>query len=146
MSKSKLINLEVRENRKELEEIAERAGIILSEENHIDMVINNEPNYTPLITFAYSFMSETISYLEKKVKETIRDNDQIDGSEKDEIEGLKNEINVFDLFTIGISFKEFEDGEKDGNFTPYVVPGPEFINLLEKAMNNPANSNKENEE
>ena len=39
---------------------------------------------------------------------------------------VDTEINLMDVLTVGISYRESEDGEKDGNFTPYAIPGQVF--------------------
>lgn len=35
-------------------------------------------------------------------------------------------VNLFDLLTLGISYEEIEDGEKDGNYTPFTEVGKAF--------------------
>lgn len=126
MSNVKLITLEVRENRKEIEEIARRTGIILRENHQIKVSIDHEESYLPIATFAYVFLFETALYLSKN-------------KEKDK----EIRLNLFDLFDVGISYEQSDKAEKDGNFTPFAVPGKEFINLLEKAVNQPTTESEE---
>lgn len=49
-------------------------------------------------------------------------------SEKSE-EGASS-IDLFNLIEIGVVYDESEDGEKEGNFVPYVTPGQEFKLLV----------------
>lgn len=33
-------------------------------------------------------------------------------------------LNMFDIFNFGVAYRESDDGEKDGNFVPYLEPRP----------------------
>ena len=39
-------------------------------------------------------------------------------------------INLMNLIEMGVTFRESDDGEKDGNFVPYIVPGTIFKTLI----------------
>lgn len=100
----KAILAPITNNQKEIVEISELAQKILARENHI--VISN-PEAIPTIVDA--FMRTTIAYLAEN-KSTTED----------------IVIDLLGLMDIGVSFRESEDGENDGNFTPFVTPGPVF--------------------
>lgn len=98
------ILIEVRENESEIAAISEAAAKILQSEHNIKF-----SNPVGLPTVVYTFLKATMQHLAQN-----------------KTEGEDSEINLFQLLDIGISYREGEDGEKDGNFTPYAVPGQEF--------------------
>jgi len=107
MSEGKAKLIEIRDNKKELMEISERAQAVLDQENRIKIT-----QAAAIPTIVYAFLRETINYLNRN-----------------KVSGQDIEINLMQLMDIGISFRE-SDGEKDGNFTPYITPGQEFKLLV----------------
>lgn len=103
---SKLI--EIRNNEKEITKIAENAMRVLKDEHSITI-----SHGAAIPTVAYAFLREAVAYLNNN--KTL---------------GGDTEINLFQLMDIGISHRENEDGEKEGNFTPYINPGQEFKLLV----------------
>jgi hypothetical protein len=100
--------IEIRQNEKEIQKIAERAQKFLDEENHI--VISHAQ---AIPTIAYAFLRETINFLNENKSA-----------------GNDIEINVMQLLDLGISHRESDDAEKEGNFTPYARAGQEFKLLV----------------
>lgn len=103
--------LEIRENQKEIAQIAKNTQEVLDEMHNITIT---DPSGIP--TIAYRFIEQAIKFLNEKKEK-----------------GKDIEINLMQLLDIGISHRS-SDGEKDGNFTPYVNPGQEF-KLLVKTDN-----------
>ena len=106
MANAKLI--EIRENEKEILKVAERAQKFLDSENNI---VISHAQVIP--TIAYAFMREMINFLNEQ-----------------KAPGSDVEVNVMGLFDMGISYRENEDAEKEGNFTPFLRPGQEFKLLV----------------
>jgi hypothetical protein len=102
------ILIEIVDNEKEIGKICENTSIILEEKNRIKI-----PRADAIATIAYQFILETMNYLNK--------NKQV---------GKDTEINMMQLFDIGISHQTVEDGEKEGNFVPFIRPGQEFKLLV----------------
>lgn len=100
--------IEIRENEKEIMKIAERAQKFIDEENHI---VITHPAAIP--TIAYAFLRESINYLNENKNA-----------------GNDITLNLMQLFDMGISFRDNEDAEKEGNYTPFLVPGQEFKLLV----------------
>lgn len=90
-----------KENVKEISEISVMAQKILEEERNITI---SKAEAIP--TIVYEFMISMFSYMgkEKSIDKDIM-------------------INLMHLFDFGITYRESEDGEKDGNFTPFMNPG-----------------------
>lgn len=90
-----------KENVKEINEISEMAQKVLDEERNITI---SQASAIP--TIVYEFMTAMFSYMgkEKSVDKDVM-------------------INLMHLFDFGITYRDSEDGEKDGNFTPFMNPG-----------------------
>lgn len=100
--------IEIREDSKEIMEIAEAAHKYLYAEHNINL----EPSKA-IPTIAYAFLRQTIEFInEKKAPDT------------------DYSINLMQLLDIGISHRSNEDAEKEGNYTPYARPGQEFKLLV----------------
>jgi hypothetical protein len=100
--------VEIRENEKEIMKIALKAQTVLTEENNISI-----SHAEAIPSIAYVFMKEMIGYLNEHKSA-----------------GTDVEINFMQLMDIGISHRENDDAEKEGNFTPFVRPGQEFKLLI----------------
>jgi hypothetical protein len=100
--------IELRDNEKEILKIAERAAKFLEAEHNI--VIS--PSQA-IPTIAYSFLREAISF-----------------ANENKAPGTDYDINLMQLIDIGISHRENEEAEKEGNYTPYARPGQEFKLLV----------------
>lgn len=100
--------IEIRENEKEINHIAENAAKLLETENNI---VISQPAAIP--TIAHAFLREAINYLAAN-KTT----------------GGDIELNLMQLLDVGISYRENDEAEKEGNFTPYATPGQEFKLLI----------------
>lgn len=108
MSKAKLI--EIRDNSEAIMEIAENTKILIHEENNIAI-----SQSVGIPTISYWFMRAVIDYLNENKTNTG-----------------DVEINLLGILSLGISHRDEEDAEKDGNFTPYLEAGPEFKALVSK--------------
>ena len=89
------------QEKKAIEEIAKIAQKVLKDERKINVSM-----YEAVPTIAYEVMYAIIQYLEKnkKADEDIS-------------------VNFMNLFELGVTYRGSDDGEKEGNFTPYVQPG-----------------------
>jgi len=99
--------IEIRQNEKEIQKIADRAQKSLEMENHITISRSEA-----IPTIVYVFLREAIGFL--------NDNKSV---------GNDVAINFMQLFDMGISHRE-GDGEKEGNFAPFMIPGQEFKLLV----------------
>jgi DNA polymerase III delta prime subunit len=100
--------IEIRENEKEIRQIAENAAKVLEAEHNITISVPEA-----IGTISYAFLREAINHLNAN-KEA----------------GSDTVINMMQLFDMGISHRENEEAEKEGNFTPYLTPGQEFKLLV----------------
>lgn len=101
--------VDLRENETELIEIGERVCKILDADYGIVI-----PNPKVALTIAYVYAKNMIEALaENKVEEK--------GSQ----------INFVNLFDIGISYRENDEAEKEGNYVPFITPLQAAINLAE---------------
>jgi len=100
--------IEIRENVKEISKIADRAAKYLDEENRITIT-----HSLAIPTIVYAFMREAINFLTEN-----------------KVVGSDIEINLMQLLDLGISYRENDEAEKEGNFTPYARPGQEFKLLV----------------
>lgn len=96
--------VEVRENAAEINEINKAAAAELAASG-----INVTPEQT-VGTIAYVFLKNAIKVVADKAHAT----------------GEDVELNMFQLFDIGITHRENEESEKDGNKTPYLRPGQQM--------------------
>jgi len=104
MAKEDAVFLEIRENQKEIAKICDRANKALISEHNINVT------HAPAIaTISYRFLQQAIAYLNEK-----------------KTAGEDISINLMQLFDMGISYRENDEGEKVGNFTPFLIPGQEF--------------------
>jgi hypothetical protein len=104
MAKEKFVPIEIRENEKEIKKISERAQTLLLEQFGID-VTNSEG----IPTIAYAFFSSAMAFVNER-----------------KAPGTDYSVNLMQLFEIGINHRVTEDGEKEGNYVPFLVPGQEF--------------------
>lgn len=101
MSKEVAKLIEIGESRKELEQISEITQEVLKKERNI---IVSKAQAIP--TIAYEFLCSAARYLE-----------QNKSKDKDIV------INLLDILDMGVTYRQSGDGEKDGNFTPYLQAG-----------------------
>lgn len=102
--------IELRQNKEELQQISDRAIKALMDRHEINLM--GATNALP--TIVYTFLVTAIEHL---------------NANKSENEPY--ELNMFQLFDMGIAYNEEEDAEKEGNFVPYLRPGQE-MKLLAK--------------
>lgn len=100
--------IEIRENEKEITKIAEEAAKYLETENNI--VVSHA---LAIPTISYAFLRSAIGYLNTH-----------------KAAGSDIELNLMQLLDLGVSYRENEEAEKEGNFTPYARPGQEFKLLV----------------
>lgn len=100
--------IEVLENKKEISKIAERAQKFLDSENGI---VITDPRV--VATTTYVFLREAIKYLSEH-----------------KADADKTELNLLQLIDIGVSKRENDEAEKEGNYTPYANAGQEFKLLV----------------
>ena len=69
--------------------------------------------FSSVAMIVYTFMKATAEYLNenKTVDENVI-------------------LNMFDIFNFGVAYRESEDGEKDGNFVPYLEPRPSLKTMF----------------
>ena len=101
MSKESAKLIEFKEHGKELHEISEMAKKALDHNRNI--VISQS---AAIPTIVHEFMYSMFEYLSKQKS-----------TDKDVM------INFMNLFDFGITYRESDDAEKDGNFTPFMTPG-----------------------
>lgn len=100
-------HIEITENKQEIELIAQKTCEILSAEHGISITEQAAAG-----TVAYVFLKQAIKF----VSENRQENTEV-------------VINLFQLLDVGVSHEEV-DGEKDGNYVPFVAPGQEFKLLV----------------
>lgn len=103
-AEKKAVFVEITKNEKEIKKISETTQKILENESSITIT-----NANVIPTIAYTFLRTVAAWL--------GDNKS---TESDVL------IDVMGLMEMGVSYRESEDGEANGNFTPFIVPGPEF--------------------
>lgn len=96
--------IEINNNAKEIIEISETAQKLLARDHKITV-----SNAMAIPTIVNAFMKTATAYLAEH-KDT-----NVDVS-----------IDMLGFFDMGVSYRESEDGENDGNFTPFTTPGPVF--------------------
>lgn len=82
-------------------EISEIAQKVLKNERNINITMAQA-----IPTIAYEFIYACAQWLEK--------NKSVD---------TDTMVNLMNLLEMGVTYREAEDGEKSGNFTPYLQPG-----------------------
>lgn len=88
----------------------------INETAHAALIANNNINISrpdAIATIAYAFLHAAAEYL-AKTKEP----------------GTDISVNMMNLLEMGVTYRESEDGEKDGNFVPYVQPGTIFKTIV----------------
>lgn len=108
--KEKVSTIELRENEVELTEIADTACKILDADHNVSI-----PNPKVLLTIAYIYM--------KNMVQSLAEN---------KVEGKGSQINFINLFDIGISYRENDDAEKEGNYVPFINPTQVANNIVNK--------------
>ena len=88
--------------------IAEAAQENLKSQHNIDVTMA-----LALPTIAYEFLYAAAQYLDKN-KSTDTD----------------VTVNLMNLFEMGVTYRESNDGEKDGNFVPFILPGTIFKTVI----------------
>lgn len=106
MANAKLI--EIRENEKDILKISEKAGKYLESEHNIGI---SHPQ--AIATIAYGFLREAIAYVNEN-----------------KAPGTDFSINLMQLIDLGVTHRENDEAEKEGNYTPYAAPGQEFKLLV----------------
>jgi len=100
--KAKLIDFNGTAKEKEaIDIVSKNAQTILREERRINISMAEA-----IPTIVYDFLYATAQFLEQNKS---KDADTV--------------INIMNLLEIGVTYRESDDGEKSGNFTPYVQPG-----------------------
>ena len=101
--------VDLRENEVELVEIGERACKILDADYGVVI-----PNPKVALSIAYVYAKTMI--------EALAEN---------KIEGKGSQINFINMFDIGISYRENDEAEKEGNYVPFITPLQVANNLAE---------------
>lgn len=104
--------IELREDAKAIREIAERAGETLKDLFEINLGAKFE--VAPTITHA--LIVEAIMHINEHKTD---DSDTV------------TEVDLAKLVTIGVDYLEDEEGEKEGNFVPYVRPTELLLQILQ---------------
>lgn len=103
---AKLVQLNT--NKKEIEEICAKAQKVLDEERNI-----NVSNSLGIAAIAYEFLNAAAQWLAENKKP-----------------GTDISIDLMQIIEMGISYRDSEDGENEGNFTPFVSPGQHFKTVI----------------
>lgn len=109
--KKDVLEVVLREKEDELKEIARNANIVLD----ADYGINLKDNPGITLTIGYVYMKALIEQL-------------VVSKSKD----VAAQVNFLNLFDIGISYRENEDAEKEGNYAPFLTPLQSAINLAKE--------------
>ena len=106
---AKLIELTgTRQEIAQIEAISKNAQEILANEHHISI-----SHAGAIPTIAYTFLYSAAQFLDQNKSTT---NDII--------------INLMNLIEMGVTYRESDDGEKDGNFVPFIQPGTIFKTVI----------------
>ena len=101
----------VRENKEEIFEIAKKAVKVLEEENNIKV-----PDPEVVWTIAYKSLEELVKWVSEKA------------------DGDTNIINFFDLFDIGVTYRDSDEAEKGGNLTPFIQLNEEVVTNIKSGV------------
>lgn len=101
--------LELRQDQEQIQKVADRSVALLQEK--FGVTLKGGSSGVP--TLVYCFLTAAIEHV---------------NSNKSEDE--PSEINLFQLFDLGVSYNEDDEAEKEGNFVPYLRPGQEFKLLI----------------
>lgn len=105
MSEQQKSNLiEVRHDEKSVMKISEMARNILKAEHNVDV---RRADVLPTIVKVFLDCSVSFLNTEKSVGNDVK-------------------VNILDSVTLGITHRDNEDAEKEGNFVPYALPGIDF--------------------
>lgn len=102
------VYVEIQDNQKEITKIAERAGKYLAAEHNISI----DP-VMAIPTIAYVFFREMILFVNENKSA-----------------GHDYSIDFLKLAEIGVSHRMNEEGEKEGNYVPFITPGQEMKLLV----------------
>ena len=111
MEREKAKLIDITGTRKEvatINAIAEKAQEILKHEHNIDITIASA-----IPTIAYEFLYSAAQFLNNE-KSTEGD----------------TSINIMNLIELGVTYRESDDGEKEGNFVPFIQPGTIFKTVI----------------
>lgn len=100
--------IEIRENEKDILKICDAAAQRLDREESIQVTPS-----AGLATTAYVYLREAINSVSAKKSS-----------------GSENELDVMGLFVLGVTYRENEEAEKEGNYTPYIKPSTQFELLV----------------
>lgn len=89
-------------------EIAERAQETLKSQRNISISMASA-----IPSIAYEFLFNAAQYLDRN-KSTSED----------------TVLNLMNLIELGVTYRESDDGEKDGNFVPFIQPGTIFKTVI----------------
>lgn len=101
MAKAVAKLIEINESKKEVEQISTITQEVLKKERNIFV---SEAQAIP--TIAYEFLCSAARFLE-----------QNKSKDKDIV------VNLLDILDMGVTYRSSGDGEKDGNFTPFLQAG-----------------------
>lgn len=110
MSKEMVSTIECREHEAELMELASNACKILEADHNVSI-----PNPKILLTIGYVYMKNMVQNLAEN-----------------KIEGKGSQLNFINLFDMGISYRENDDAEKEGNYVPFINPTQVAQNIVKK--------------
>lgn len=108
------MNIPIKENLKEITEVAEKAILRLEREYAIVCGADIEP----IIRIAFTHLDQAVKYIAE--------------NRSDNKDGIVSSLNYYNLFTMGVSYREIADGEKEGNYTPFVKLSDYVINAFNK--------------
>lgn len=93
---------------KNITDISEMAQEILRDKHNIDISVAKA-----LPTIVYEFLYSCAMFLDKN-KSTSSD----------------TILNLMNLIEMGVTYRESDEGEKDGNFVPFIQPGTIFKTVI----------------
>lgn len=96
--------IDIRDNVKDITKIAERTQKVLAANHKI-----NISHWQAIPTMVYEFLRESVNYIAR--------NKTTDGIS----------LALANVLTLGISYRENEDAEKEGNYTPFVTINNDFV-------------------
>ena len=108
MATEKAKFIELRDSKKEIQKISEAAQIVLKEENNI---------YISKAEAIPTIVAEWFKQLGVYVANNTTNDEEL-------------LINFAELFTFGITTRESEDGEKEANRVPVLVPGQALKTII----------------
>lgn len=103
MEKKPSILITITEDAEIIDNIAKQTQAVLLKENNIKI-----SSSSAIPTIIYQFLKATVEEINKN-------------KDKGDVN-----INLFHILDMGVRYEGDEDGENEGNFTPYVAPGQQF--------------------